>query len=41
MENIRQANPNSFDHSNLAFITAHSDFQYRTDFNTMSYTFSN
>ena len=35
------ANPISFDHSNMAKITASSDFQYRTDFNHLSYTSSN
>ena len=35
------ANPIYFDHSNMAKIIAHSDFQYRTDFNHLSYTSSN
>ena len=35
------ANTISFDHSNMAKITAHSDFQYKTDFNHLSYTSSN
>jgi hypothetical protein len=36
-----QANPNRFDHPNLDLITASSDFQLWTDFNTLSNTLSN
>jgi hypothetical protein len=36
-----QANPNRFDHSNMAKITAHLDLQYRADFNTLSYASPN
>jgi hypothetical protein len=36
-----QANPIRFDHSNSDLNSASSDFQYRMDFNTLSYSSSN